>query len=83
MKTYTFIWTCDAARGEIEMDLSDEEVELIREAYENGFEELADDTDLEDILERALSKIGFYDPDLGQDIRVYFPEEITETDDEE
>lgn len=78
MKNYIFLWGCDATGGEFELDISEEEVELIKEAYRDGFTCLEDVSDLDDLRERAIQKLDFYDPELGQDIRIYFPEEITE-----
>ena len=83
MKTYTFSWQCDEAWGEIELEISDEEVDLIKEAYRDGFDCLEDTSDLDDLRDRAVQELDFYDPDLDQDIRIYFPEEITEEVDEE
>lgn len=83
MKTYTFPWSCDACYGTLELEISEEEVELIKEAYRNAFDQLGDDSDLDNVLERALEQLDFYEPDLDQDIRIYFPEEITEEVDEE
>ena len=84
MKTYTFPWQCDEAWGEIELEISEEEVDLIKEAYRNAFNCLEEDSDLDGIRDRAVRLLDFYEPDLEQDIRIYFPEEITEeVDDEE
>ena len=83
MKTYTFSWQCDEAWGEIELEISDEEVDLIKEAYRDAFDCLEDTSDLDDLRDRAVHELDFYDPDLDQDIRIYFPEEITEEVDEE
>lgn len=83
MKTYIFPWQCDEAFGELELEISKEEVEMIEESYRNGFGALEDDSDLDEIRDRALDQLDFYDPDADQDIRIYFPEEITEKIDEE
>ena len=83
MKTYTFSWQCDEAWGEIELEISDEEVDLIKEAYRDAFDCLEDTSDLDDLRDRAVQELDFYDPDLDQDIRIYFPKEITEEVDEE
>lgn len=83
MKTYTFIWQCDDVWGEFDLEISEEELEWIREAYRDGFEKLEDSMDLEDLQERALKSLNFCDPNAGQDIRIYFPNEITDEMDEE
>ena len=83
MKTYVFHYSCEGYSDTVEMKLSAKEVRLIKKAYRDGFTELADDDDLQEILERVLSMLDFYDPDLEQDIRIYFPEEITDEVDEE
>ena len=83
MKTYTFNWQCDEAWGELELELSKKEVELIKEAYRDAFSYLEERDELDGIRERAVQELDFYEPDLEQDIRIYFPEEITEEVDEE
>ena len=83
MKTYTFKWQCDEAWGELELDISKEEVELIKEAYRDAFSYLEERSELDDIRERAVQELDFYEPGLEQDIRIYFPEEITDEVDEE
>lgn len=83
MKTYTFNWRCDEAWGELELDLSKEEVALIKDAYRDAFSYLEECSELDDIRERAVQELDFYEPDLEQDIRIFFPEEITEAVDEE
>ena len=84
MEYYTFKWQCDEAFGEVEIEISDDEVELIKEAYRDAFEQLEDDSDLDELRKRVLESLDFYDSELEQDIRIYFPEKITEeVDDEE
>jgi hypothetical protein len=83
MKTYTFPWQCDEAWGEIEMEVTDEEIELMKDAYRDSFECLEDEIYLADLRERTVSRLSFYDPAAGQDIRIYFPDEITEEVDDE
>lgn len=83
MKTYTFPWQCDEAYGELELEISAKEVKLIKAAYREAFECLEDDSDLDDLRARAVQELDFYDPDEDQDIRIYFPEEITDEVDEE
>ena len=83
MKIYTFPWQCDEAYGELELEITEDEVELIKEAYLDGFGALEESDTLDDIRERAVMCLDFYDPDAGQDIRIYFPEEITDEVDEE
>jgi len=83
MASYIFPYSCDEFSDELEMNISKKDVELIKEAYRNGFETLSDSDDLEKLQKKALKQLDFYEPDLDQDIRVYFPEEITEEVDEE
>lgn len=83
MKTYTFTWLCDEASGEFDLELSKKEVNLIKQAYRDAFEYLEEVSDLDDLRERAVKEIDYYEPDLDQDIRIFFPEEITEEVDEE
>jgi len=83
MKTYTFPWSCDEVYGEIELEISKKEVSLIKEAYRDAFAYLEEVSDLDDLRDRAVKEIDIYDPDEGQDIRIYFPEEITDEVDEE
>lgn len=83
MKNYVFPWSCDEAYGELELEISNEEIELIKDAYRNAFACLEEVSDLDGIRGRAIEALDFYDPDAGQDIRIYFPEEITEEVDEE
>jgi hypothetical protein len=83
MKTYVFPWSCDEAWGELELAITEEEVELIKQSYRDAFERLEEDMDLDDLRERAVQELDFYDPDSDQDIRIYFPEEITDEVDNE
>ena len=83
MRTFVFQWQCDEAWGEIELDISDEEIEMIKDAHRDAFDCLEDCSEFDDLRERALQLLGFYEPDLEQDIRIYFPEEITDEADEE
>ena len=83
MKAYTFPWQCDEVYGDIELLISKDEVEMIKAAYRDAFECLEEVSDLDDIRERAVQLIDIYDPDEDQDIRIFFPEEITEEVDEE
>jgi hypothetical protein len=83
MKTYIFNWSCDEVYGEIELPITAKEVELIKESYRNAFAYLEEDSDLDDLRDRAVKEIDIYDPDEDQDIRIYFPEEITDKVDEE
>ena len=83
MKTYTFNWQCDEAWGELELELSKGEVALIKDAYRDAFSYFEECSELDDIRGRAVQELDFYEPDLEQDIRIYFPEEITEAVDEE
>ena len=83
MKTYTFPWQCDESYGELELEISKKEVNLIKSAYRDAFEYLEEVSDLDDLRERAVQQLDFYDPDEEQDIRIYFPEEITEEVDDE
>ncbi|MBR3538698.1 MAG: hypothetical protein IKN79_06465 [Eubacterium sp.] len=80
---YTFCWQCDGASGELELELTDEEVELIKDAYRDAFAYLEECSDLDEIRERAVQQLDFYDPELEQDIRIYFPEVIIKEVDEE
>ena len=83
MKTYTFPWSCDAAYGDLELAISKNEVELIKKAYRDAFDMLSDVSYLSKLQKRAVKQLDFYEPDLDQDIRILFPEEITkEVDDE-
>lgn len=83
MKTYTFTWSCDEASGEFDLAISKHEVEMIKDAYRDAFLYLEECADLDDLRERAVQELDFYDPDADQDIRIYFPEEITDEVDEE
>lgn len=83
MRTCEFWWLCDAVWGEIELEISDEEVEMIKEAHRDAFDCLEDCSEFDALRERALQLLDFYEPDLGQDIRIYFPEEIMDEADEE
>ena len=83
MSVYTFRWQCDEAWGKLNLELSDEEVELIKEAYRDAFSYLEERSELDDIRERAVEKLDFYDPELDQDVRIYFPEVITKEVDKE
>ena len=83
MKTYTFPWQCDESYGDLELEISKKEVNLIKSAYRDAFECLEEVSDLDDLRERAVQQLDFYDPDEEQDIRIYFPEEITEEVDDE
>lgn len=83
MTNYTFQWSCDETYGEFELELTDEEVELIKDAYRDAFAYLEEVSDLDDLRERAVQEIDFYDPGADQDIHIYFPEEITNEVDEE
>ena len=83
MSVYTFGWQCDEAWGKLNLELSDEEVELIKEAYRDAFSYLEERSELDDIRERAVEKLDFYDPELDQDVRIYFPEVITKEVDKE
>ncbi len=83
MKSYTFPWSCDEAYGELELEISQEEVELIKQAYRDAFICLEEVSDLDSVRARAVEELDFYEPDLEQDIRIYFPEEITNLVDEE
>ena len=83
MKTYTFEWQCEAAYGEIELEISEDEVEMIKDAYRDAFVSLEEVGDLDELWERAVQELDFYDPEAGQDIRIFFPEEITNEVDEE
>ena len=76
MKSYTFMWWCDAAHGTIDMTLTDAELALVKKAFRDGFDQLEDTDYLKDIRERAVRKLYFYDPYADQDIRFYVPEEI-------
>ncbi len=65
------------------MEISSKEAKLIKQAYRDAFEYLEEVSDLDDLRERAVQEIDIYDPDEDQDIRIYFPEEITEEVDDE
>jgi hypothetical protein len=65
------------------LEISEEEVELIKDAYRDAFAYLEEVSDLDDLRERAVQEIDIYDPDEEQDIRIFFPDEITEEVDEE
>ena len=56
---------------------------MMKEAHRDAFDRLEDCSEFDDLRERALQLLGFYEPDLEQDIRIYFPEEITDEADEE
>ena len=83
MKIYTFKWQCDEAWESFDMELSEEEVELIKQAYRDAFTYLEEVSDLDALHDRAMEQISFYNPDEDQDIRVYYPEKITDEADEE
>ncbi len=83
MKNYTFSWQCDEAWGEVELELTDKEVDIIKSAYRDAFLYLEEVSDLDELRERAVQELDFYDPGAEQDIRIYFPEEITDEVDEE
>lgn len=83
MKTYTFPWQCDEIYGDIELEITDEEVELIKAAHRDAFVCLEEVSDLDDLRDRAVQELDFYDPEADQDIRIFFPEEIENEADEE
>lgn len=83
MKMYTFNWQCDEAWGSFEMEISEEEVELIKQAHRDAFTYLEEVSELDDLHDRAMEQIPFYEPYEDQDIRVYYPEEIVDEADEE
>ncbi len=83
MKTYTFPWHCEAASGELQLDISPKEIELIKAAYRDAFDRLEDSDSLVKIRRRALKQLPFYERGAKQDIRIYFPEEIKKEVDKE
>ena len=78
MKTYTFQYFGDSWEDEIEAEVTDEEVEDIKQAIRDSFDVLEDVyMDLDDLRERIMVKIrDLYDnaDDLG--IQICFPEEL-------
>lgn len=78
MKTYTFSYFGDSWDSEIEAEVTDEEVEFIKDAIRDNFDVLEDVYhDLDDLRERIMEKIrDIYDnaDDLG--IQICFPEEL-------
>ena len=75
MKTYTFPYLCDAYSDSIDVQISDEEVELIKEALRNAFENLSDEPDLDDLRERIMAELrNNFDNADDLDIRIGFPE---------
>lgn len=46
MKNYTFSWQCDEAWGEVELELTDKEVDIIKSAYRDAFLYLEEVSDL-------------------------------------
>lgn len=86
MKSYEFPYSCDEWRGSIEFEISKKEVNLIKAAYRNAFDCLEDDSDLDALREKVLDAIAdetSLDNIEDLDIRIYFPEEITDEVDEE
>lgn len=75
MKTYTFPYFCDAYTDSIDVQISDEEVELIKEALRNAFEYLSDESDLDSLRERIMKELrNHFDDADDLDIRICFPE---------
>lgn len=78
MKTYTFSYFGDSWDNEIEEEVTDEEIEFIKDAIRDHFDVLEDVyQDLDDLRERIMVKIrDIYDnaDDLG--IQICFPEEL-------
>ena len=75
MKTYTFPYFCDAYTDSIDVQISDEEVELIKEALRNAFEYLSDESDLDGLRERIMADLRKqFDNADDLDIRICFPE---------
>lgn len=83
MKTYTFPYSCDEWQDEIDVEISGKEVELIKKAYRDAFTYLGECASLNKLNNRIIKGLDFYEPDADQDIRIYFPEEITEEVDDE
>ena len=75
MKTYTFPYLCDAYTDSIDFEITDEEVELIKEALRNAFEYLSDEPDLDGLRERIMDELrNRFDNADDLDIRICFPE---------
>ena len=86
MKSYEFPYSCDEWYGSIDYEVSDEEVELIKSAYRDAFAFLEEVDDFDDLRERILTVIkeeNSLDDADELDIRIYFPEEITDEVDSE
>ena len=59
----------------IHIQISDEEVELIKEALRNAFEYLSDESDLDGLRERIMAELrNQFDNADDLDIRICFPE---------
>ena len=86
MKTYEFPYSCDEWYGSIDFEISKKEIQLIKTAYRNAFSCLEEDSDLDVLREKILEAIvdeTSLDNAEDLDIRIGFPEEITDEVDEE
>jgi hypothetical protein len=77
MKTYEFPYFGDGWSDTITAKASEDEIESMKEALRNAFETLEDESDLDSLRERIMSKIrkSMENADeLG--IQIGFPEEL-------
>lgn len=77
MEKYTFPYSCDVWQDTIDVFISKNDVELIKQAYRDHFTYLGERASLNKLNNRITRSLGFYDPGADQDIRIYFPKEIT------